>query len=293
MSMRKTIYKILFLLLVFVWTGGSNLSAQTSIHLWGDKPATWRMRFTQLHIRPANPSMNTGIAVIICPGGSYCYLGMKTEGHLVAKWLHEQGINAFILRYRIGLWGNHHPAMIQDMQRAIQWVREHAAEYHVDPHKIGVMGFSAGGHLAGTAAIYYDRNFMEPLHIQPRCSLRPDFAAMIYPVVTMEDSLAHYKSQCNLLGDFPTEAVKREFSLEEQVHEGMPPIFLVACKDDKTVKCRNSINLHRVMEQKGLPCTFFLYDRGGHGFGANDDKAGSIARHWKDEFIKWIKNLYK
>jgi acetyl esterase/lipase len=281
--------KILFLILAYVLVGAGDISSQT-IRLWGDKPQSASMKFSKLLINPASNN-NTGIAVIICPGGSYCYLGMKTEGHMVAQWLNKHGINAFILRYRIGLWGNHHPAMIQDLQRAILWVREHADEYHVDRNKIGVMGFSAGGHLVGTASIYYSTNYMEPLIKEPKYSLRPDFTAMIYPVVTMEDSLAHYKSQYNLLGEFPSDVMIKSMSLEENVHIGMPPVFLVACKDDKTVKFHNSLNLYKSMKAKNLPCHFLLYNNGGHGFGANDKKAGKEAMHWKDEFLIWLKNI--
>jgi Esterase/lipase len=270
------------------------LSAQTKFKLWEEHPATGKMKFTELTSYLADKNKNTGISVILCPGGSYCYLGMNIEGHNVAHWLNEHGINAFVLRYRIGIWGNHHPAMIQDLQQTIQWVREHSREYGISPERIGVMGFSAGGHLAGTAGIYYNRNFMEPLGFHPKVSLRPDFVAMIYPVVSMEDSLAHRRSRSNLLG---SDKKKREMiqmmSLEQNVHSGMPPVFLVACVDDKTVNYRNSVCFDDQMKQKKLPCSFHLYQHGGHGFGVNEKKSGEEASLWKNEFLKWVNDLYK
>lgn len=288
--MQKLYLKILFLILTFVSASCFSGRSQEKIKLWGDSPPSRLMRFSELHVYRADSAKNTGVAVIVCPGGSYCYLGMKTEGDGVARWLSAQGINAFVLRYRLGLWGNHHPAMIQDMQQAIVWVRQHAQQYGI--RKVGAMGFSAGGHLVGTAAIYYDRNFMEPLGIKPSVSLKPDFVAMVYPVVTMEDSLVHYKSRLNLLGEYPTRELIHEMSLEQQVHAGMPPVFVVACRNDGTVKYRNSVVFCRAMQRQNLPCEFHLYTKGshgGHGFGADDAKSGSEAMQWKEQFLQWLK----
>ena len=143
---------------------------------------TRKQKRSELTVYLPENDKNTGISVIVCPGGSYCYLGIHREGHRVARWLQSRGIAAFVLRYRVGMYGNHHPAMIQDLQRAIQLVRKKSALWGLDTNKVGAMGFSAGGHLVGTAGIYYRENFMQSLGIQPEVSLRPDFVAMIYPV---------------------------------------------------------------------------------------------------------------
>ncbi len=260
--------------------------AQT-VKLWGENPPARKMKYSELTLYLAPELTNTGVSVIICPGGSYCYLGMKGEGHKVAQWLNTKGINAFVLRYRVGMWGNHYPAMIQDLQRAIQYVREKSTELGLKSDKIGVMGFSAGGHLAGTAGIYYEENFMESLGVQPDVSLRPDFVAMIYPVVSMNDSLAHRKSRRNLLGSAPSKDMLSKMSLEENVHPGMPPVFLMHCKDDETVDVRNSQAFSAAMQQQQLSCSSHFYARGDHGFGISP-KQNTDAVEWPETFVGWL-----
>lgn len=231
----------------------------------------------------------TGIAVIICPGGSYRYLGIKKEGVKVAEWLQQNGISAFVLRYRTGNRNNRHPAMIQDLQRVIQLVREKHASWHIDTCKVGVMGFSAGGHLAGTAATYYLTNFMEVLGIEPEVSLKPDFTAMIYPVISMTDSLAHKKSRRNLLGAHYSPDIQCMMSLEQNVHNGMSPVFMIHCKKDKKVDYRNALYFYGELIRNGVPCEFITYEEKGHGFGIdpNSDHAPS----WINSFIPWVSRV--
>ena len=230
-----------------------------------------------------------GTAVIICPGGSYCYLGIKKEGIEVARWLQKNGISSFVLRYRTGLRNNRHPAMIQDLQRAIQFVRENHAIYRIDTCKVGVMGFSAGGHLAGTAATYYQTNFMEKMGVEPNVSLRPDFTAMIYPVVSMTDSLAHKKSRRNLLGRQYSPELQHMMSLEHHVHTGMPPMYIIHCTQDKTVDYRNSQYYTEELARKNIPCEFISYDEYGHGFGINPNC--THAPSWINRFIPWLYSI--
>ncbi|MDR3193896.1 MAG: alpha/beta hydrolase [Tannerella sp.] len=234
---------------------------------------------------------STGVAVIICPGGSYCYLGMNGEGHRVAKWLQENGISAFVLRYRVGMYGNRYPAMIQDLQRAIQIVREDYADRGVVPEKVGVMGFSAGGHLAGTAATYFETDYLESAGIQTRVSLRPAFVAMIYPVVSMTDSIVHKKSRRNLLGRHYTEDLRHRMSLEQNVRQDMPPVFLIHCRRDRTVDCRNAICYQQALTAKQVPCAFTLYDEKGHGFGINCKHIEKHATAWTEIFIPWLQEI--
>lgn len=229
--------------------------------------------------------------MIICPGGSYRYLGMNVEGERIAKWLQHNGISAFVLRYRVGRNRNHHPAMIQDLQRAIQLVKENHLLYNIDSTKVGVMGFSAGGHLAGTAATYYHENYMETLGITPSVSLRPDFAVMIYPVVSMMDSIAHRKSRVNLLGKRYTAENKEKMSLELNVHSDIPPVFLMHSRYDKTVDYRNAFYYQKALEEKGVSCNFLLYDEKGHGFGINPTSRRRKAPAWINQFIPWLMDI--
>ncbi len=281
--MKRVVFCIILLVLAYP------LFAQT-VKLWRDYDVDRKMRYSEITVFRADQQKNSGIGVIVCPGGSYCYLGMQREGYDVAKWLNNSGITTFVLRYRVGMHANHHPAMIQDLQRTIQIVREHSAEYGVDPKKIGVMGFSAGGHLAGTAGVYYMENFLEPLGIHPTVSLRPDFIAMVYPVVSMEDSIAHRKSRYNLLGRQHSQDLVQKMSLEKNVHTGMPPVFLMHCRDDRTVDVRNSMALAKAMEKKGLIYKEMLYQTGDHGFGVSPGQRAD-ARMWTAAFEEWVKEL--
>jgi acetyl esterase/lipase len=235
---------------------------------------------------------NNRTAVIICPGGSYCYLGMKQEGREVAKKLTEQGFTAFVLRYRVGMNKAHHPDMIQDLQRAIQLVRENAQKYSIDEEKVGILGFSAGGHLVGTAATHCHESFMENLGIYSQISLKPYFTVMVYPVVTMREPYAHQKSRKSLLGAHPAEELLHKMSLEENVHHNMPPLLILQAKDDKTVDYHNSVMLSENLTQNGIEHRFILYNTGGHGFGALPKKETDMAV-WFNDFMKWYNKIKK
>lgn len=267
----------------------ANSVAQTKIQLWDEENATRKMKHSEMTAYIANGNSTTP-AVIICPGGSYCYLGIKNEGFRVAEWFQKQGISAFVLRYRVGIRNNRHPAMIQDLQRAIQLVKENHAKYGIDTCKVGVVGFSAGGHLAGTAATYYNVNFMEELGVEANVSLRPAFVGMIYPVVSMTDSIAHKRSRRNLLGSRYTPEEQNMMSLELNAHAGMPPVFIIHCTEDQTVDYRNSLYYKDVLKKNGVQCHFRLYDQKGHGFGIDpeSDKAPS----WINDFIPWLQYIH-
>lgn len=279
-----------FFVLLFLFSSLSKASilSQTTIKLWTDAFESKKMKQSELTAYIANDNLS-GSAVIICPGGSYCYLGIRNEGYKVAEWFQKKGISAFVLRYRTGSKNNRHPAMIQDLQRAIQLVKENHADYGIDPNRVGVVGFSAGGHLAGTAATYYHINFMEELDIKPDVSLRPDFVAMIYPVVSMTDSIGHKKSRRNLLGKAYTPELKKMMSLEQNTHPGIPPVFMIHCTEDQTVDYRNALYYKEALKKTGVRCDFTLYDEKGHGFGIDpkSDKAPS----WINQFLPWLRDI--
>ena len=272
-----------------------SVSAQTSVQIWGDNLSTPKMKRAEFIVFKAkeNPS---GISVIVCPGGSYEYLGKKEEGYKIAKWLNENNITAFVLFYRVGMYGNRYPAMIQDLQRTIQLVKENSEDYGIDPDKTGVMGFSAGGHLAGIAGTFFDKNFLEELGITPHMNLRPSFVSMIYPVVTMtNDSIVHKRSRKNLLSSSYSDELAQMMSLECNVRPDMPPVFLVHCKDDKTVDYRNTTTYVATLQEKGVSCFFKLYNEPGHGFGVNPKKGKGAkeASRWTQLFIPWLENTLR
>jgi acetyl esterase/lipase len=270
------------------------LCAQNTIKIWDGIEKSGKQQRSELTAYFPEKEKNTGISVIICPGGSYRYLGMKREGHEVAKYLQSQGIAAFVLRYRIGLRGNRHPAMIQDLQRSIQLVKAMCTEHDLDPGKVGVMGFSAGGHLAGTAGTYFDTNFMKPLGIFPDVSLKPAFVAMIYPVISMSnEEITHKRSRRNLLGYcHRSKAMEDYLSLEKHVRPDMPPVFLLQCKADKTVNYLNSECYDKVLSEKNVTHQYLFYKEKrngfkGHGFGI---RPNGITDDWNQEFVSWVMN---
>lgn len=248
-----------------------------------------------------------GVAVIVCPGGSYCWHDYDTEGIDVARWLQSEGIAAFVLKYRVqGIFpyithsraifgGNQHPDMLQDIQRAIQLVREWADVYGINPHRVGVMGFSAGGHLAMSSACYSSTDFLAPLGVVHSVSLRQDFVALIYPVVSMSHPATHKRSRRALLGEWGrfNKILRDSLSLERHIPNDCPPVFLINCKDDPVVDYRNSELLDSALTIKGIPHHYIQYHTGGHGFGASDKLGTAECRQWKSNFIKWLKILYK
>lgn len=242
-------------------------------------------------------------AVIVCPGGSYCWHDRETEGYDVARWLQRNGIAAFVLNYRVqGIFqyvthsrlivpGRQHPMMLQDLQMAIHTVRRNASQWHIRPDSVGAMGFSAGGHLVMAAAEFFHTDFLTPLGIRVTESLRPDFVAPIYPVVTMTEKVTHKRSRRALLGELRKyrSSLRDSLSLERNVPQDCPPVFLVNCKDDPVVQYRNSVLLDSALTLRGIPHRYIQYRTGGHGFGASDTKGTAECRQWRGEFMKWMK----
>ena len=204
--------------------------------------------------------------VIICPGGGYSILAAEHEGTEVAKYFNSIGVHAFVLKYRIPSDNNQVDkkyAPLQDAQRAIQLVRMNAKKWNINPEKVGIMGFSAGGHLASSLAVHYDDcKIKNP----KKYSLRPDFQILIYPVISFKN-FAHAGSRRNLLGKDSSENMINYFSSEGQVTKNTPIAFLVHAKDDKVVPIENSLNYLSALRSKGVAGSIFTYEKGGHGFG--------------------------
>ncbi|HEY4064534.1 MAG TPA: alpha/beta hydrolase [Puia sp.] len=224
-----------------------------------------------------------GAAVIVCPGGGYTHLAIGHEGFEVARRLNEMGVAAFVLKYRLPsdeTMIDKTIGPLQDAQRALQLVRQRAVEWGVRPDRVGIMGFSAGGHLASTAGTHFNQVVIDhPAHI----SLRPDFMILLYPVISFADSIAHRGSRDNLIGKNPSPEKIREYSNEWQVTEQTPPAFLVQAEDDKTVPVANSLYFYEALQKKGVPAEMHLYPKGGHGFGLHNPTT-------KDQWIERLQN---
>jgi acetyl esterase/lipase len=226
---------------------------------------------------------STGAAIIICPGGGYQNLA-EHEGRPVAEWLNTLGITAFVLKYRLGPQ-YHHPAPLQDAARAIRTVRSRAAEWGLDPKRIGILGFSAGGHLASTLGTHFDAGKPDSSDPVERANSRPDLMVLIYPVVTMRE-LTHSGSKRNLLGNEPSPELVALLSNEEQVTRETPPTFLVHTMTDATVPVENSMNFAMALRKAGVPFEFHLYERGPHGFGLG--QKNPILATWPGRCADWL-----
>jgi acetyl esterase/lipase len=228
----------------------------------------------------------TGAAVIICPGGGYINLAMGYEGTEVAERFNKSGITAFVLKYRIPddqTMIQKEIGPLQDAQRALLVLRTRAAEWKIDPKRIGIMGFSAGGHLASTAGTHFENNVIaNPDHL----SLRPDFMILIYPVISFTKAIGHAGSALNLLGKNPSPEKIKEYSNEMQVTDQTPPAFIVHAKDDDAVPYANSLEFADSLKKHHVPVELFLYDQGGHGFGMNN---GTSHDSWMERCLVWLK----
>ncbi|MGL1956712.1 MAG: alpha/beta hydrolase [Colwellia sp.] len=230
----------------------------------------------------------TGKAVIICPGGGYGGVSIVNEGYQVAQELNKLGIAAFILKYRDpdnATMVDRNIGPLQDLQQAIVRVRSEANKWHINPDDVGVMGFSAGGHLAASATTHYNQpaaNFLEGYN------LRPDFSILIYPVISMIDSLTHRGSQENLIGNDAVLTTKQYYSNELQVSKDTPPVFLVHAADDGAVRVENSLRFYDALLANKVPAGMLIYPEGGHGFGLINPTTNN---RWFSQVADWLKTL--
>lgn len=277
-------FKLLFILLL------STLKINAQFNIWDNTECNSRVEMT-----PYLANVKNAPAVIVCPGGSYYWHDTVAEGVEVAKWLQSNGISAFVLRYRTAyvpafifrfrylFRGNRYPDPQNDLRQAIRIIRTDCDTYGVNPRKVGVMGFSAGGHLAMSSVELFDKDDW------------PNFIATIYPVVTMVEEYTHKRSRRGLLGDNKQHDYKLThlLSLEKHIPSDCPPVFLVNCKDDPIVDYRNSILLDSALTSKEIQHVYLLYETGGHGFGASKSKGSEECRQWKNEFINWVRDIIK
>lgn len=235
--------------------------------------------------------MMTGEAVLICPGGGYSYVVYDKEGTDIAKMLNAEGIVGIVLKYRLPETENNIDGRLSpflDAQRAIRLIRFNAKGWGIDSNKVGVIGFSAGGHVASTLGTHYKDNFFISDKIDS-INCRPDFMILMYPVITMKEPFVHLGSRINLLGKNPDTTLINYYSNELHITKDTPPTFLVQATDDPAVPVENSLMFYNNLRKHNVPCELHLFQKGGHGFGLAINK-GRLAQ-WKGLCISWIKNI--
>lgn len=234
----------------------------------------------------------TGQAVVICPGGGYWILAYDLEGTDIARYLNSIGVAAIVLKYRLPVYGNTvipHQAPLMDAQRAMRLVRKNAAKWNIDPDKIGVMGFSAGGHLASTLGTHFDAGDPAAADSVERMSCRPDFMILMYPVISFTESFRHSGSRDALLGQNPDPELVKYYSNELQVKENTPPAFIVHADNDKGVPVENTLAMYKALRAKNIPAEVHILSEGEHGFGLGNNN--THVGGWKESLRLWLSSL--
>ncbi|MGQ7871443.1 alpha/beta hydrolase [Sunxiuqinia sp. sy24] len=241
----------------------------------------------ELFVYPPSKEINTGAAVIICPGGGYWIEAIDHEGFRIAEYLQAKGITGIVLKYRLPYGNSEIP--LTDALQAIRLTRSKTQEWEIDPQKIGIAGSSAGGHLASTAGTHFD--WVKPKTTVPyqEISARPDFMLLLYPVISFKEGIGHMGSRNNLIGETNDWSVAKQFSNELWVTENTPPTFFVLADDDKAVIPENSIAFYRALKEYAIPAELHIFAKGGHGFGMTDRDIP--AAKWPALFTDWLKSM--
>ena len=289
--MRTVSFSALFVVLTLF--GGMPIGADdavTTVRLWpadapgalGDRPED----IPQMAVHRPDPTRACGTGIVVCPGGGYQGLAMGHEGQEIAAWLNELGVAALVLDYRHRGKGYGHPAPSLDVQRAIRIARARAPAWGLDRQRIGVLGFSAGGHLAATAATRFDAGRPEAEDPVERFSCRPDFAILCYPVIALGEPFTHVGSERNLLGPDPDPELIRELSLEKQVTAETPPTFLFHTDADEGVPAENSLAFYSALREHDVPAELHIYAAGRHGVGLARNVSGTA--DWPKRCATWM-----
>jgi acetyl esterase/lipase len=259
---------------VTLWTSGAPGALGTDD---ADQPS--------IRVYPAAGN-HTGAAVLVCPGGGYGVLAYDHEGHQVAKWFNSIGVSAAVLKYRLGP-KYHHPAPLNDAQRGLRYLRANAAQLGIDPHRIGVMGFSAGGHLASTLSTHFDAGQADAADPIDRVSCRPDFSILCYPVISIGSDYGHKGSLKNLLGENPDPELVKSLNNETQVTAETPPTFLFHTAEDAGVKVQNALVYYTALMEKGVKAELHVYQNGPHGVGLAP--GDPVLSTWKERLHDWLR----
>lgn len=279
------------------WTQDANVVAVAVVPLWpegapeanglegDDKPGNWgcisNISTATLTVHLPDEKKATGKAVVITPGGGYGVVCAESEGKAIADLLVPQGTAAIVLRYRLP--NQHHRVPSSDARRAIRTVRHNAKAWKIDPDKIGIWGFSAGGHLASTVSTAFDTGVPDAADPIERWSSRPDFSILFYPVVSMEDGVTHAGSRRNLLGEKPSNELLKKYSNHEQITKNTPPTFILHAADDRVVPLKNSMDYYSQLISQGVAARLLVYETGGHGPTAFQENPT-----WKSVFDDWM-----
>jgi acetyl esterase/lipase len=288
------------LVLILAVVALARLSANEPIRIWPEgvpgrqagggaeyekEGRTYNVQDPTLTAYPPEPGNANGCAIILCPGGGYTRLAIGHEGGDLARWLRDLGVTAFVLKYRLKEYG--HPAPLQDVLRAVRLVRSQAADFGIDPHRIGLLGGSAGGHLAASAGTLFDHPAGRTGAPLDNVDGRPDFLMLLYPVISMESDIVHRGSRTALLGTNPTPELLRLMSLEHQVTARTPPAFLMHTQEDASVVAENSIRFYQALVRAGVPAELHLYPRGPHGVGMRSGLG--TTSDWPKQAAAWLK----
>lgn len=280
-------------LITMICVAATSIPAAEVIKLWDEGKTPYLKEGGEedapvLNLYPA-PEPN-GAAVVVCPGGGYGGLAKDHEGHQIAKWYNERGVSAYVLHYRLGSQGYHFPTQLADVQRGIRQVRANAKEWKVDPERIGVMGFSAGGHLASMAATKFNEKAYDPVDEIDEVSARPDFAVLCYAVISMNSAVTHSGSRKNLLGaeKAADEAAANHVSSENNITAETPPTFLFHTDEDRAVPPENSIKFYLGLKKHKIPAELHIYQKGPHGVGLF--KGDPILGTWSDRLEDWLRS---
>lgn len=290
---------------IFLFMFSTDLQAQSkTVKLWPDKvpgatkeKSYWPKPDEQERCisKISDPEMEVflppkekanGSAVLIFPGGGYQVVCLHHEGYDLAKWFADRGVAGIVLKYRLPsdeIMKNKTIGPLQDAQEAMRVIRRNAAEWNINPEKIGVMGFSAGGHLASTLSTHYNEKVYES---KDNISARPNFSVLIYPVISFNESFTHMGSRINLLGNNPEAKMVEHFSNELQVKQDTPPAFLVHSSDDEAVPVANSLRYFEALQKNKVPAEMHIYEKGGHGYGMGE---GGTENAWPAALLQWMK----
>ncbi len=291
---RWELVQVMFVVCCTAVAVGSSPAAEPSVELlWpngapgakGDQPEDK----PTLTVYLPEAAKATGTAVCICPGGGYGHLAVDHEGHQIAQWLNSLGVAGFIVDYRHRRKGYGHPAPLQDAQRALRTVRARADEWKIDPKRIGIMGFSAGGHLASTAGTHFDAGNPNAEDPTERVGCRPDFMILCYPVIMFDEPYTHRGSQRNLLGEDPDPQLVRSLSNEKQVTPDTPPTFLFHTDEDTGVPPENSVYFYLALRRAKVPAELHVYQSGRHGLGLARQTPGTGT--WPERCEDWMRGL--
>lgn len=302
------IIRLTYIFMVFIFNG---LIAQEVVPLWdidsipnyqksegievispGDIVSIRNVQTPTLEVFLPSKRNANGMAVLICPGGGYSGVAYDWEGTDYAKWFNSQGIAAFVLKYRMPQAESvlsSHLAPIQDAQKAMRYIRFNATKFNINKNNVGVIGSSAGGHLASTLGTHLNTSYYQPKDRIDNELTRPDFMMLIYPVISMKKEVTHKGSRRNLLGELPIEKLVLQFSNELQVTENTPPTFILHSGDDKGVPVENSIRMYKALVKNNVKATMHIFPNGGHGYSLGKNKKNTP--DWTELAENWLQSL--